>query len=55
MSLTYTTKTENDPTAVLACFVKDRFLYILDAKEVWLEFPDLIHYRLVLLLLQTNR
>jgi hypothetical protein len=32
----YTAKTENDPTAILACLVKDRFLYVVDAKEVWL-------------------
>jgi hypothetical protein len=51
----YTAKTENDPTAKLTCFVKDRFLYIVDAKEVWLEFPDLIHSRMFSLLLQTNR
>lgn len=38
----YTKNTMNDPTGHLACFLKDRFLYILDAGEVWKEFPQLI-------------
>lgn len=40
----YTAKTENDPTAIMACFKKGNFLYIVDVKEVWLEFPELIRY-----------
>lgn len=44
----YTAKTENDPTGILACFEQDNFLYVLDFKEEWLEFPQLcnfiIHY-----------
>jgi predicted phage terminase large subunit-like protein len=40
----YTEKTENDPTAILACFKKGNFLYIVDVVEVWKEFPDLIKF-----------
>lgn len=40
----YTAKTENDPTAILACYIKENNIYIIDAKEVWLEFPDLIKF-----------
>jgi predicted phage terminase large subunit-like protein len=37
----YTNKTENDPTGILSCFIQDNYLYILDFKEWWLEFPEL--------------
>lgn len=40
----YTAKTENDPTAILTFFKKDGFLYILDAVEQWMEFPQLIEF-----------
>lgn len=40
----YTAKTENDPSAIMACFKKGNFLYVLDVVEVWLEFPDLIKF-----------
>jgi predicted phage terminase large subunit-like protein len=40
----YTKKQENDPTAIMTCFVQQKHLYILDVHEVWLEFPDLIKY-----------
>lgn len=40
----YTAKTENDPTAILTCFKRDNRLYILDVREVWLEFPQLIKF-----------
>lgn len=40
----YTSKTENDPSAILACFLKNGIIYILDVKEVWLEFVDLIKF-----------
>lgn len=37
----YTSKQENDPTGIMACFERDKRLYILDAIEVWLEFHEL--------------
>lgn len=40
----YTKKTTNDPSALLSCFKKGNFLYILDAHEEWLEFPELIKH-----------
>lgn len=40
----YTKKTSNDPSALLTCFKQGNFLYILDAHEVWLEFPELIKH-----------
>lgn len=40
----YTEKTENDPSAIMACFKKGNFLYVLDVVEVWLEFPELIKF-----------
>lgn len=40
----YTMKTENDPTAILAGFVRQNRLYVLDVREVWLEFPSLISF-----------
>jgi predicted phage terminase large subunit-like protein len=40
----FTDKTENDPTAILACFKQDNFLYVLDVQEVWLTLPDLCKY-----------
>jgi len=40
----YTEKTENDPTAVLVCFKKGNYLYILDVIQVWMEFPELIKF-----------
>lgn len=40
----FTKKSENDPTAILACFRRGNDLYILDALEQWLEFPELIKF-----------
>jgi len=40
----YTEKTENDPTAIMACYKSNNFLYILDVQEVWMEFPKLIEF-----------
>jgi predicted phage terminase large subunit-like protein len=40
----YTNKTKNDPTAIITCYVKDNHLYILDVKEVWYEFFELVKY-----------
>lgn len=40
----YTEKQENDPSAVLACFRKDNWIYILHCCEVWLEFPELCEF-----------
>ena len=40
----YTAKTQNDPTGILTCFKQDNYLYILDFKEVWLDFPELVKF-----------
>lgn len=40
----YTSDTENDPTAIMTCFKKGNYLYVLDVCERWLEFPDLIKF-----------
>lgn len=40
----FTEKTENDPTGLMATFIQDNYLYILDFTEVWLDFPSLIKY-----------
>lgn len=40
----YTKKTENDPSAILACFKENNILYITDVIEVWLEFPELCKF-----------
>jgi len=40
----YTAKTENDPSGLMACFVKNNFIYILNVTEVWLEFPQLCEF-----------
>lgn len=40
----YTEKTENDPTAIMSCFVQGQYLYILDVTEQWLEFPQLCNF-----------
>jgi predicted phage terminase large subunit-like protein len=37
----YTEKTENDPTVIMAGFLKDNIFYVLDVNEEWLEFPKL--------------
>jgi predicted phage terminase large subunit-like protein len=37
----YTAKTENDPSALLACFRRGADLFILNVAQVWMEFPDL--------------
>lgn len=37
----YTSKKENDPSGILSFFVKNNCIYILDAREWYLEFPDL--------------
>lgn len=40
----YTEKTENDPTAILACYASNNTLYVLDVIEVWMEFPELLKF-----------
>lgn len=40
----YTEDTENDPSAIVTCYFKDNMVYILDAREVWLTFPDLCKF-----------
>jgi predicted phage terminase large subunit-like protein len=42
----YTDKTKNDPSAIMVAYKKkdSNMLYILDVKEVWLEFPELIKF-----------
>lgn len=40
----YTEKQENDPTAIMACFKQDNFLYVLDVQEVRMTLPDLCKY-----------
>lgn len=40
----YTEKQENDPSAILTCYVRENILYVLDVHEVWMEFPDLIKH-----------
>jgi predicted phage terminase large subunit-like protein len=40
----FTAKSENDPTAILACFRRGTDIYVLDVIEQWLEFPDLIKF-----------
>lgn len=40
----YTSKTENDPTGILTCFKQDNFIYVLDFREEWMEFPELINF-----------
>jgi predicted phage terminase large subunit-like protein len=47
----YTEKSENDPTAILACFKRMNCLYVVDVIEKWLAFPDLIKF----ILEYTNR
>lgn len=40
----YTEKQTNDPSAILTCYVRDNTLYVLDAHEVWMEFPQLVEH-----------
>jgi predicted phage terminase large subunit-like protein len=40
----YTKKQENDPTGIMTYFIQDKFMYILDFIEVWLEFPELCKF-----------
>ena len=40
----YTADEKNDPTSVLAVARIGHFLYIVDSKDVWKEFPDLIKW-----------
>lgn len=40
----YTEKTENDPSAILACYLKDNQLFIIGVEEVYLKFPDLCRF-----------
>lgn len=40
----YTEKTSNDPTGIVTCFRSGNYLYIVDALELWLEFPELINF-----------
>ena len=40
----YTEKTENDPSAILACYFQDNQMYIIGVEEVWLKFPDLCRF-----------
>jgi predicted phage terminase large subunit-like protein len=44
MDSAYTSKEENDPSAILTCFRTGNFLYVVDAQERWLEFPELIKH-----------
>lgn len=37
----YTAKKENDPSGILSFFIKNNSLYILDARDWYLEFPEL--------------
>jgi predicted phage terminase large subunit-like protein len=38
----YTSKSDNDPTALMSAVFIDNNLYIRESKQVWLEFPELI-------------
>lgn len=40
----YTMKTTNDPTGILAGFAREGSLYVIEATEQWLEFPDLCRF-----------
>lgn len=40
----YTKNHDNDPSAILTCFVQNNHIYVLDAHEVWMEFPELIKH-----------
>ncbi len=40
----YTMKTTNDPSGLLACFVRQNCLYVIEATEQWLEFTDLCKF-----------
>lgn len=40
----FTEKTENDPTGIMAAFMQDNYLYIVDFTEVWMDFPTLIKF-----------
>lgn len=40
----YTENTNNDPSVIMACFVKNNFLYVLDVEEVYLTFPEFINF-----------
>ncbi len=40
----YTEKTENDPSAILACYFSDNQMYVVGVEEVWLKFPDLCRF-----------
>jgi predicted phage terminase large subunit-like protein len=40
----FTSKTENDPSAIIACFKQQNCLFVLDVVEQWLNFPDLIKF-----------
>ena len=40
----FTEKTQNDPTGLMACFVRDNSLYITNCSEVYKAFPQLIDY-----------
>ncbi len=40
----YTEKTENDPSAILACYEQLNQLYIIGVEEVYMKFPDLCRF-----------
>lgn len=40
----YTDKQTNDPTAILACYRKGNYLYVIDVQQKWLEFPELCKF-----------
>lgn len=40
----YTEKTVNDPSGILACFVRKGVCYIVNIAEVWKIFPDLVPF-----------
>ena len=39
----YTSKTENDPTAIMSCAYVQHTLYIRESRQYWLEFPQLLN------------
>lgn len=44
MDTAYTEKQSNDPTAILAYYLENNFLYVSHVQSVWKEFPDLIKW-----------
>lgn len=44
MDTAYTMKQTNDPTGILAYFVRDNVMYIVNVAEVYKEFPELLEW-----------